>query len=96
MRSCPAALKQQTWHKTCSPAQTWLLMCPNGLQMEEASQEEGPQAKQAKHDQAPEQANDGQQQAAGEGSASGPATAASSMGAPGESLSDMPALSQRM
>ncbi len=64
--------------------------------MEEATKEDVPQAKQAKHDQAPEQTGNGSQQASGEGDASGPATAASSMGAPGESLPDMPALSRRM
>ena len=64
--------------------------------MEDAVPEEGPQAKQPKLEPTADQASGVQQQAAAEADASGAAAAASGVGDAGGSLSDMPALSQRM
>ena len=64
--------------------------------MEDAGAEEGPQAKQPKLEPAADQGTGAQQQAAAEADASGAAAAASGVGDAGGSLSDMPALSQRM
>ena len=76
---------------------TTVVLCSGkaGAQMEEAGAEEGPQAKQPKLEPAAE-ATGAQQQAAAEADASGAAAAASGVGDAGGSLSDMPALSQRM
>ena len=64
--------------------------------MEEAASGEEPQAKQPKIEPAADQTAGAQQQAAAEADASGAAAAASGVGDAGGSLSDMPALTQRM
>ena len=67
--------------------------------MEAGASEEGLQSKHPKLEQAPEQPTGPQPQPSGDADASGAAAAAaavSSVGAPGDSLSDMPTLSQRM
>ena len=63
-------------------------------QMEAGASGEGPQAKQPKLEQAPEQPAGPQPQPSGDADASGAAAAA--VGAPGDTLPDMPTLSQRM
>lgn len=62
--------------------------------MEAGASEEGPLAKHPKLEQAPEQPAGPQPQPSGDADASGAAAAA--VGAPGDTLPDMPTLSQRM
>ena len=62
--------------------------------MEAGTSEDGPQAKHPKLEQGPEQPAGPQPQPSGDTDASGAAAAA--VGAPGDTLPDMPTLSQRM